>query len=84
MHELQDQDFIAYAPESVLYRTTSEMCRQAGFRPHIAQVVRLRGHPSALLQNFLEIVDTATAEPGCLPPRPGGVPFPTDERLTRL
>jgi DNA-binding transcriptional LysR family regulator len=129
MHELQDQDFIAYAPESVLYRTTSDLCRQAGFRPRIAQVVGetstmlafvaagggvavmpssvraiqlegvvyreienvpavelavawMRGHPSALLQNFLEVVDTATAEPGRLPPHPGPVPFPTDERLT--
>lgn len=130
MHELQDQDFISYAPESVLYRTTSDLCRQAGFRPRIAQVVGetstmlafvaagggvavmpssvraiqlegvvyreienvpavelavawMRGHPSALLQNFLEVVDTATAEPGRLPPHSGPVPFPTHGRLTR-
>jgi DNA-binding transcriptional LysR family regulator len=122
MHELQDQDFIAYAPESVLYRITSDLCRQAGFQPRIAQVVGetstmlafvaagggvavmpasvrafqlegvayreienvppvelavawMRGHPSALLQNFLDVVDAATA----VPPAPR--PFPVDERL---
>jgi DNA-binding transcriptional LysR family regulator len=46
MHELQDQDFIAYAPESVLYRITSDLCRQAGFQPRIAQVV---GETSTML-----------------------------------
>lgn len=46
MHELQDQDFIAYPPESVLYRTTADMCRRAGFRPRIAQVI---GETSTML-----------------------------------
>jgi DNA-binding transcriptional LysR family regulator len=46
MHELQDQDFIAYAPESVLYRITSDLCRQAGFQPRITQVV---GETSTML-----------------------------------
>ena len=46
MHELQDQDFIAYAPQSVLYRITSDLCRQAGFRPRITQVV---GETSTML-----------------------------------
>jgi hypothetical protein len=31
VRELQDQEFIAYPPESVLYRTTAGICRQAGF-----------------------------------------------------
>ncbi|QCB95904.1 LysR family transcriptional regulator [Arthrobacter sp. PAMC25564] len=130
MHELQDQDFIAYPPESALSRTTSDLCRQAGFQPRITQVVGetstmlafvaagggvavmpssvrafqlegvayreienvpavelavawLRGHPSALLQNFLDVVDTATAGPPAPAPAPGSAPFPTDERLTR-
>jgi DNA-binding transcriptional LysR family regulator len=120
MHELQDQDFIAYAPESVLNRITSDLCRQAGFQPRITQVVGetstmlafvaagggiavmpssvrafqlegvayrdidnappvelavawLRGHRSALLQNFLDIVATATAD--------AATPAPADERL---
>ena len=46
MHELQDQDFITYAPESVLYRITSDLCRQAGFQPRITQVV---GETSTML-----------------------------------
>jgi DNA-binding transcriptional LysR family regulator len=46
MHELQDQDFIAYAPESVLYRITADLCRQAGFQPRITQVV---GETSTML-----------------------------------
>src|SRR6478735_8304079 len=46
MHELQDQDFIAYAPESVLNRITSDLCRQAGFQPRITQVV---GETSTML-----------------------------------
>ena len=122
MHELQDQDFISYAPESVLYRITSDLCRQAGFQPRITQVVGetstmlafvaagggvavmpsrvrafqldgvayreidnappvelavawLRGHRSALLHNFLDVVVAATA--------PRHDPLPTDERLSR-
>lgn len=121
MHELQDQDFISYAPESVLYRITSDLCRQAGFQPRITQVVGetstmlafvaagggvavmpsrvrafqldgvayreidnappvelavawLRGHRSALLHNFLDVVAAATA--------PGHDPLPKDERLS--
>jgi DNA-binding transcriptional LysR family regulator len=128
MHELQDQDFIAYPPESVLHRTTADLCRQAGFQPRITQVVGetstmlafvaagggvavmpssvqafqlegvayreienvpdvelavawMRGHDSALLRNFLDIVATATAGPTVPAPAPGPVPFPTDERL---
>ncbi|MGW9403300.1 LysR substrate-binding domain-containing protein [Arthrobacter sp. NPDC055585] len=46
MHELQDQDFIAYGTESVLYRTTLELCRDAGFQPRIAQMV---GETSTML-----------------------------------
>jgi DNA-binding transcriptional LysR family regulator len=127
MHELQDQDFIAYGPESVLYRTTADLCRQAGFQPRITQVVGetstmlafvaagggvavlpssvqafqlegvayreienvpqvelgvawMRGHHSALLHNFLEVVVTATA--GATAPAPGNAPFNPDERLT--
>ncbi|TQS88938.1 LysR family transcriptional regulator [Arthrobacter sp. TS-15] len=44
--ELQDQDFIAYPPESVLHRTTAELCRQAGFQPRIAQIA---GETSTML-----------------------------------
>lgn len=131
IHELQDQDFIAYPPESVLYRTTADLCRQAGFQPRISQVVGetstmlafvaagggvavmpssvqafqlegvayrvlenvpevelavawRRGHHSALLQNFLDIVVTATAGPAVSAPAPGPVPLPTDERLSRI
>ncbi|MCU1516848.1 MAG: transcriptional regulator [Pseudarthrobacter sp.] len=122
MHELQDQDFISYAPESVLYRITSDLCRHAGFRPRITQVVGetstmlafvaagggvavmpsrvrafqldgvayreidnappvelavawLRGHRSALLHNFLDVVVAAIA--------PWHDPLPTDERFSR-
>lgn len=46
VHELQDQDFIAYPPESVLYRTTADMCRREGFRPRITQVI---GETSTML-----------------------------------
>lgn len=46
VHELQDHDFIAYPPESVLYRTTTDMCRREGFRPRIAQVI---GETSTML-----------------------------------
>jgi len=46
VHELQDQEFITYPPESVLYRTAADMCRQAGFQPRIAQVA---GETSTLL-----------------------------------
>lgn len=46
IHELQDQDFIAYPPESVLYRTTADMCRRGGFRPRITQVI---GETSTML-----------------------------------
>jgi DNA-binding transcriptional LysR family regulator len=130
MHELQDQDFIAYPPESVLYRTTADLCRQAGFQPRITQVVGetstmlafvaagggvavmpssvqafqlegvayraienvpdvelavawMRGHHSALLKNFLDVVVTATAGPTAPAPTSGTPPFPTDERLPR-
>lgn len=130
MHELQDQDFIAYPPESVLHRTTADLCRQAGFQPRITQVVGetstmlafvaagggvavmpssvqafqlegvayreiedvpdvelavawMRGHHSALLRNFLDIVATATAGPTVPAPAPDPVPLPTDERLSR-
>lgn len=125
LHELQDQDFIAYAPESVLYRTTADLCRRAGFQPRISQVVGetstmlafvaagggvaimpssvrafqlegvtyreienvppvelalawTRGDTSTLLQNFLDVVVTATAEP---PPAGSAPQFPVDERL---
>jgi DNA-binding transcriptional LysR family regulator len=44
--ELQDQDFIAYPPESVLHRTTAELCREAGFQPRITQVA---GETSTML-----------------------------------
>ncbi|MBD7995099.1 LysR family transcriptional regulator [Arthrobacter sp. Sa2CUA1] len=124
MNELQDQDFIAYGPESVLHRTTSDLCREAGFQPRIAQVVGetstmlafvaagggvavmpssvqafqlegvayreienvpdvelavawLRGHQSALLQNFLDVVISATADP---PEPAASAPFSNDER----
>nr|WP_188536160.1 LysR substrate-binding domain-containing protein [Kocuria dechangensis] len=46
VRELQDQEFITYPPESVLYRTAADMCRQAGFQPRIAQVA---GETSTLL-----------------------------------
>ncbi|MGY4544313.1 LysR substrate-binding domain-containing protein [Pseudarthrobacter sp. NBSH8] len=39
VHELQDQEFISYPPESVLYRTTAGLCREAGFQPRITQVI---------------------------------------------
>jgi DNA-binding transcriptional LysR family regulator len=130
MHELQDQDFIAYGPESVLYRTTADLCRRAGFQPRISQIVGetstmlafvaagggvavmpssvqafqlegvayreienvpmvelavawLRGDHSALLQNFLDIVVSATAETPALAPVSGPAPFLPDERLIR-
>lgn len=44
--ELQDQDFIAYPPESVLHRTTADLCRRAGFQPRITQVA---GETSTML-----------------------------------
>lgn len=46
VHELQDQEFIVYPPDSVLYRTAADLCRQAGFQPRIAQVA---GETSTLL-----------------------------------
>lgn len=46
VHELQDQEFITYPPDSVLYRTAADLCRQAGFQPRIAQVA---GETSTLL-----------------------------------
>lgn len=39
IHELQDQDFIAYPPDSVLHRTTVSICGRAGFQPRITQVL---------------------------------------------
>ncbi|ASN20058.1 LysR substrate-binding domain-containing protein [Arthrobacter sp. YN] len=39
VHELQDQEFISYPPESVLYRVTAGLCREAGFQPRITQVI---------------------------------------------
>ncbi|MCI9888277.1 LysR family transcriptional regulator [Micrococcales bacterium 31B] len=45
-HELQDHEFIAYPPESVLYRTTAALCRHAGFQPRISQVL---GETSTML-----------------------------------
>lgn len=44
--ELQDQDFIAYPPESVIQRATAELCREAGFQPRITQVA---GETSTML-----------------------------------
>ncbi|MFF0990148.1 LysR substrate-binding domain-containing protein [Kocuria nitroreducens] len=46
VHELQDQEFITYPPDSVLYRTAADLCRQAGFQPRVAQVA---GATSTLL-----------------------------------
>jgi DNA-binding transcriptional LysR family regulator len=46
VHELQDQDFITYPPDSVLYRTAADLCRHAGFQPRTAQVA---GETSTLL-----------------------------------
>ena len=45
-HELQDQDFVACPPDSVLYRAGTDLCRRAGFQPRIARVA---GGTSALL-----------------------------------
>ncbi|MEC3854355.1 LysR family transcriptional regulator [Paenarthrobacter ureafaciens] len=39
VRELQDQEFISYPPESVLYRTMAGLCREAGFQPRISQVI---------------------------------------------
>lgn len=46
VHELQDQEFISYPPDSVLYRTVADLCRQAGFQPRVA---RMAGETSTLL-----------------------------------
>lgn len=46
VHELRDQEFITYPPDSVLHRTAVDLCRQAGFRPRIARVA---GETSTLL-----------------------------------
>jgi DNA-binding transcriptional LysR family regulator len=39
IHELQDQEFICYPPESVLSRTTASLCRKSGFQPRVTQVI---------------------------------------------
>lgn len=38
VHELQDQEFVTYPPESVLFRTAADLCRQAGFQPRVARI----------------------------------------------
>lgn len=107
VNELRDQNFITYGAESVIHRMTTDMCRKAGFKQRVTQMVGetstmlafvaagggvavmpsnvqsfrldgvtyrqienaprvdlsvawLRGNRSSLLQNFLDIVETAT------------------------
>lgn len=40
INEFQEQPFITYPPESVMYRTVSELCRHGGFQPRIGQVAK--------------------------------------------
>lgn len=40
INELQEQPFITYPPESVMYRMVSELCRRGGFQPRIGQVAK--------------------------------------------
>ncbi|GAA2119736.1 LysR substrate-binding domain-containing protein [Kocuria atrinae] len=40
INELQEQPFITYPPESVMYRMVSELCRQGGFQARIGQVAK--------------------------------------------
>ena len=40
INELQEQPFITYPPESVMYRMVSELCRHGGFQPRIGQVAK--------------------------------------------
>jgi hypothetical protein len=63
----------AFQLEGVAYREIENV-------PDVELAVAwLRGHQSALLHNFLEVVVTATA--GAAAPSPGHAPLPTDERL---
>lgn len=39
MNELRDQNFITYGTESVIHRLTAEMCRKAGFKQRVTQMV---------------------------------------------
>ncbi|WP_270449998.1 LysR family transcriptional regulator [Kocuria marina] len=48
-NELQEQNFVSYPPESVVYRTVSEMCRRAGFQLRIAQVT----HETSTMLSFV-------------------------------
>jgi DNA-binding transcriptional LysR family regulator len=64
----------AFQLEGVAYREIENV-------PDVELAVAwLRGHQSALLHNFLEVVVTATA--GAAAPSPGHAPLPTDERLS--
>lgn len=40
MAELTEQRFVTYPPESVLYRMTADLCRQAGFQHRVAQIAQ--------------------------------------------
>ncbi|NHU85077.1 LysR family transcriptional regulator [Kocuria sp. JC486] len=40
MQELTDQQFVTYPPDSVVYRQTVELCRQAGFRHRVAHIAQ--------------------------------------------
>lgn len=67
----------AFQLEGVAYREIENV-------PEVELAVAwMRGHHSALLRNFLDVVVTATAEPTAPAPVPGPAPFPTDERLTQ-
>ncbi len=40
MVELTEQRFVTYPPDSVLYRMTADLCRQAGFQHRVAQMAQ--------------------------------------------
>lgn len=40
MVELTEQRFVTYPPESVLYRMTADLCRQAGFQHRVSQMAQ--------------------------------------------
>ena len=40
MVELTEQRFVTYPPESVMYRMTADLCREAGFQHRVSQMVQ--------------------------------------------
>ena len=40
MVELTEQRFVTYPPESVMYRMTADLCREAGFQHRVSQMAQ--------------------------------------------